>query len=244
MISNSRIKFIKSLQIKKFRKEHKLFLVEGAKSVLELLNSDYKIDSLYITESFHNLYVKSITKTPFEVVGSKDLERMGEFTSNDSALAVVNMQDNKELKLEGEEFILALDGVNDPGNLGTIIRIADWYGISKIICSENTAEVYNSKVISASMGSFTRVNLYYCSLAEYLSKVKTPVYGAELQGQDIHKKFASSGFIVLGSEASGVTNEVQKFITEKITIPRYGKAESLNVAVATAIICDNLKRTI
>ena len=184
-------------------------------------------------------------QTPFEVVTPKDLERMGEFASNDSALAVVEMQDNKELQLEGEEFILVLDGINDPGNLGTIIRIADWYGITKIICSENTAEVYNSKVISASMGSFTRVKLYYCDLIEYLKKVKALVYGAELHGQDVHTlKFASSGFILLGSEASGISKDVQSFITEKITIPRYGQAESLNVAVAAAIICDNLRRVI
>jgi len=234
------------LQIKKFRREHKLFLVEGAKSVLELLNSSYHIDSLFITAAFNDLYSKIlVNKVPFEIVSQKDLERLGEFVSNDSALAIVRMGENTELLLEGNEYILALDGISDPGNLGTIIRIADWYGITKIICSENTAEVYNSKVISASMGSFTRVRLYYCNLNEYLKKRKAPIYGAELQGKDIHSvKFTSSGFIVLGSEAAGVSAEIQSLITEKITIPRYGAAESLNVAVAAAIICDNLKMII
>ena len=234
------------MQIKKFRREHKLFLVEGAKSVLELLNSSYQIDSLFVTPAFYDLHSKTIPeRISFEVVTQKDLERLGEYVSNDSALAVVKMGENVELKPEGNEYILALDGINDPGNLGTLLRIADWYGISKIICSETTADVYNSKVISASMGSFTRVRLYYCNLLDYLKNVKAPIYGAVLEGKDIHSmKFDSSGFIVLGSEASGISDEIKNLITEKITIPRYGGAESLNVAVAAAVICDNLRRVV
>jgi TrmH family RNA methyltransferase len=136
-----------------------------------------------------------------------------------------------------------LDDIRDPGNLGTILRIADWYGIRKLICSSSTADVYNPKVISASKGSFTRVEWYYCELNAYLKERSVPVYGAFLDGANVHTHgFEKSGYIVLGNEANGISFEVEQLVSQRITIPRFGGAESLNVGIATAIICDNLRR--
>lgn len=246
MLSKAKIKYIKSLQIKKFRKEHGEFVVEGAKSVLELLASDFHISGIWATREFSEKHRDLIAGTKAEafVVSEEDLARAGSFETNNAALAIARIKENKRLLLEGDEFALILDDVRDPGNLGTIIRIADWFGIGKIICSENTADFYNSKVISASMGSFTRVSVYYTSLPEYLSAVEgEAVYGALLAGENVHTlKFKKRGFILMGNESSGIQPGLLPFITQKVTIPGKGKAESLNVGVATAILCDNILR--
>jgi TrmH family RNA methyltransferase len=142
-----------------------------------------------------------------------------------------------------EEFALVLDDIRDPGNLGTIIRTADWYGITRIIASSETADFYNSKVITSTMGSFTRVGIFYTTLEQYLAQSTLPVFGAYLEGKNIHEtRFGSGGLIVIGNESHGIRPELEKFITDKITIPRFGKAESLNAAIATAIICDSIRR--
>jgi TrmH family RNA methyltransferase len=136
-----------------------------------------------------------------------------------------------------------LDDIRDPGNLGTIMRVADWYGINKIVASEETADVYNSKVIQSSMGSFTRVNIFYTDLGRYLSESTTPVFGAFLDGENVHEiNFGKGGLIIIGNEAKGISEAVEKFVTKRITIPRFGQAESLNAAIATAVICDNVRR--
>jgi TrmH family RNA methyltransferase len=138
-----------------------------------------------------------------------------------------------------------LDEVRDPGNLGTIIRIADWYGINKLIFSTHTAEFYNPKVIQSSMGSFTRVQFYYGDLAQAFQDWKLPVYGAFLEGESIHELVnPTPGVLLLGNESQGISKEVEKWVSSKITIPSFGKAESLNVAIATAIFCDNFKRLV
>lgn len=242
MISKAKVKYIKSLQIKKYRKLHGEFVVEGAKSVLELLRSDFQISSLYLTGDFLKKYgneVKSVQTEVFEVK-QNELEELGTFSSNNAALAVAKVKENKPLHLEGSEYILVLDEIKDPGNLGTIIRIADWYGIGKIVCSTDSAEVYNPKVISSTMGSFTRIHLYYCDLKEYLNKnLNATVYGALLEGTDIHKvDFTKSGYLIMGNESSGISAELIPLITQQVSIPRKGHAESLNVSVATGIICD------
>jgi TrmH family RNA methyltransferase len=247
MLSKAKVKYIKSLQIKKFRKTYGEFVVEGAKSVAELLNSDYTLTSIFITEDFEEKYQTLLKSFNGEVVKvkQKDLEELGTFSSNNAALAVVKIKENTPLYLDGNEYVLVLDEVKDPGNLGTIIRIADWYGIKKIICSNDSADIYNPKVISSSMGSFTRMQVYYCSLKEYFSQgVKEVVYGATLEGANVHQvKFAKKGFLIMGNESSGIHADHYSFITEQISIPRLGNAESLNVGVATAIICDNIFRS-
>ncbi|HWZ22693.1 MAG TPA: RNA methyltransferase [Cytophagaceae bacterium] len=247
MFSKNKSKFIKSLQIKKFRTEYKKFLVEGAKSILELINSDYFINELFVTEKFYqeNRAAISQNKLTTEIISESDLSSISSFSNNNAAIAVATMKDNEVISATQNEFALILDDIKDPGNLGTIIRIADWYGISKIICSETTVDFYNPKVISASMGSFTRVSTYYCDLEKFLPTVYVPVYGADLDGKNVHDfSFSPGGYLLMGNESEGLSSQVKKHITEKIHIPRYGYAESLNVAVATAIICDNIKRKI
>jgi TrmH family RNA methyltransferase len=242
MISKANIKFIKSLQIKKYRKQEQCFVVEGAKSVHELMNSDFETTMVVGTAEFlSNLNKK--TKAEIVEVSIKELEGLGEFQTNESALAVARTKPNKELKIEANEFALVLDDIRDPGNLGTIIRTADWYGIQKIIASEETADFYNAKVISATMGSFTRTEIFYVNLEDYLSRSSHKIYGAFLDGLDVHKlDFGKGGLIVIGNESKGISAGVGKYVTDKITIPRFGKAESLNAAIATAVICDNVRR--
>jgi len=245
MFTKNQAKLIKSLHDKKNRVELGLFLVEGEKSVVEVLNSDFEIDFILTTTEFFDKYGEKIREKAktYEIVNQFDLEKVGTFETNDSALAVVKQKENTEPKIEKSEIVLALDEIKDPGNLGTIIRISDWYGIKNIVASKETVDFYNPKVITATKGSFTRVNIFYTDLQDFLSETKLPILGAFLNGNNIHKtKFPNSGILLMGNESNGVSKEIEKFVTEKITIPAYGKAESLNVAIATAIILDNWKR--
>lgn len=234
------------MQIKKFRKEQGMFLVEGAKSIEETFRSDFKIHSLFLTQEYRNCWDAELRKVNInpEIVTEDDLIKAGTLKSNKAGLAIVMMKEINPVYPARGEYILALDDVRDPGNLGTIVRIADWYGIKNIACSMETAEIYNPKVISASMGSFTRVNCFYCNLETYISSSNVlSVYGAFLDGQSVHQtEFSSEGLIVLGNESTGISSKIEKMVTAKVTIPRFGSAESLNVAIATAVICDNMKR--
>ena len=241
MISKAQVKFIKSLQIKKYRKQEQCFLVEGAKSIQELLTSDFEVVMIAGTEP----YLSDVSLKGIEVinVSEKELEGLGEFQSNNTGIAVARMKPNQPLTVDQDEFALVLDDIRDPGNLGTIIRTADWYGIRKIIASNETADFYSSKVITSTMGSFTRINTCYTDLEPFLKQSKHSIYGAFLDGQSIHKTvFGKGGLIVVGNESLGISSKLDHLITNRITIPRYGKAESLNAAIATAIICDNLRR--
>lgn len=244
MLSKARIKFIKSLQLKKYRKQEQCFVVQGEKSVLETLQSDFKIQQLLATSDFMERNKKAVSyfKGEVLVVNANELASLGEYTTNDAALAVVTMPPN-EFRKPITGFALMLDDIRDPGNLGTIIRTADWYGIQAIIASEETADVYNHKVIQSSMGSFTRVTVFYTNLVDYLNTNKQPVYGTFLNGENVHAlSFGTEGIIVVGNEANGISPDVEKFVTERITIPAFGKAESLNAAIATAVVLDNVRR--
>lgn len=247
MLSKNTVKFIKSLHQKKYRLESGKFFVEGEKSVVEVLQSSFTVDLLLVTQEFAEKHAVLLRGKEFEVlfVTPNQLEQLGLYQSNDAALAVVQMKPNRAFFPEEGELILALDEVRDPGNLGTIIRIADWYGIKKLIFSTHTAEFYNPKVIQSSMGSFTRVQFYYGDLAQAFQEWKLPVYGAFLEGESIHELTNPiPGVILLGNESQGISKEVEKWVSNKITIPSFGKAESLNVAIATAIFCDNFKRLV
>jgi TrmH family RNA methyltransferase len=172
-----------------------------------------------------------------------ELKKAGTLLSNNSVIAIVHTYEMDLPIIASNETILVLDQIKDPGNLGTIIRVADWYGIKNIICSHECADFYNPKVIAATMGSFTRVKLSVTSLPEYLSLQNVPIYGAFLGGENIHKaKLIKNSFIVMGSESHGISEDVSKYISNKITIPNFGNAESLNVAMATGIILDNFIR--
>ena len=245
MITKNQIKYINSLQQKKFRVENQSFIVEGAKSVLELLKSDFIIEMLFVTEAFFEEHQNFLANLPIqvEITTQTDLEKAGSFSSNNAALAVVKTKENEELLVKDNEFALILDDIRDPGNLGTIIRVADWYGIHNLICSDSTVDFYNPKVISATMGSFTRTNLYYTDLEEFIKNQSVNIYGTLLNGNNIHEtKFSNSGYIVIGNEANGISESIEKLITHKITIPRFGEAESLNAGIATAVVLDNLRR--
>jgi TrmH family RNA methyltransferase len=245
MLSKARIKFIKSLQLKKYRKQEQCFVVEGEKSVLELLKSDFEGVLLLGTRAFLNWNDKAVQQFKGDVIEIKesDLAGLGDFYSNNTVLAVARMKPNRPPVLKNDEFVLMLDDIRDPGNLGTLIRTADWFGIQSIIASEETTEFYNSKVINSSMGSFTRVNVFYTELKGYLFTNTLPVFGTFLNGKNAHEvDFGKNGIIVIGNEANGISKGVEGFVTQRITIPRYGHAESLNAGIAAAIICDNLRR--
>lgn len=245
MLSKARIKFIKSLQLKKYRKQEQCFTVEGEKSVSEVLDSTLHVRELYATSAFIDCQKSALArfKGTIVAVNEKDLALMGEYASNNAALAVVAIPENAIPTISNQEFVLLLDDIRDPGNLGTIIRTADWYGIKTVIASEETADVYNAKVIQASMGSFTRTRVYYTNLPQFLSTNRLPVYGTFLNGADAHAfNFGKGGIVVIGNEANGISEDVERLVTQKITIPRFGQAESLNAAIATAVILDNIRR--
>lgn len=249
MLSKNRIKYINSLKIKKYRQVHEAFMVEGAKSVLELLDSDFEVEFVLVTQEFQQKYSTILTRhnVPVETVTIQELEGLGSFQTNDSCLAVAKTKENAFLSADPSEYMLALDDVRDPGNLGTIIRVADWYGITKIICSRDTTDVYNPKVIAAAKGSFTRVSLYYTDLSQYLTETKDRnVIGAFLGGDSLYDFAfpASGGIIVMGNESNGISSAVENFVTSKIMIPRFGEAESLNVGIATAVMLDNMRRQV
>ncbi|WPR77988.1 RNA methyltransferase [Algoriphagus sp. NG3] len=245
MLSKNTVKFIKSLHQKKFRIQEQMFFVEGEKSVVEVLDSDFRLELLVATESFIQRNNRLINNSSVHVIEAtqKQLESLGQYQSNDSALAVVHMKVNDAFDFPEDQFVLGLDEVRDPGNLGTIIRIADWYGIKNLVLSEHTADFYNPKVIQSTMGSFTRVNFFYADLKEVFQKWNVPIYGAFLDGENVHElNQVSSGVILMGNESNGISNDIGKLVTDRVTIPGFGQAESLNVAIATAILCDNFKR--
>lgn len=249
MFSKNQLKYIQSLHQKKYRQQHGAFLVEGAKSVQEVLQSTFQTELVVATETFYkeNAHLTDRQQTPVEIVSVADLERSGTLESNNAALAVVRTKENRPLLAEAGEIALILDDIRDPGNLGTILRIADWYGIRKILCSETTADVYNPKVISASKGSFTRVDWWYGDVMEVLRAAvdgrTLAVYGAFLEGADVHQlAFGQSGYLVMGNESTGIRPDVAQYVTQRVTVPRYGAAESLNVGIATAVLLDNIRR--
>lgn len=242
MISKSKLKYIKSLQVKKYRNEEQRFLVEGAKSVKEILDSDYEVEMVVGSAQFLS-QIHTDAQVQLVECSENELSSLGTFQSNEAAIAVAKMKPNTAPVLAQEELVLALDDIRDPGNLGTIIRTADWYGIRNIIASENTTDFYNPKVITSSMGSFTRVNVYYTNLVSFLANSTRMVYGAFLEGEDVHRvHFRLGSILLVGNESRGISAALEAVTHQKVTIPRYGKAESLNAGVATAIILDNLVR--
>lgn len=246
MVSKSQISFLKSLQQKKHRKEHGLFLVEGLKSVTDFLQSnDYTIETIYHTPQSVSKMLKVSGNIKFQEVSPADLEKISSLNTPQEVIALVKIPEHAALKVQqlSGKFTLVLDGIQDPGNLGTIIRTADWFGIADIICTEDTVDVYNSKVVQATMGSLSRIKVYYANMLLLLPQIKVPVFGAMLNGENIYQTdFGKEGLIVLGNEGNGIRAEIQQLIHKNITIPQLGKAESLNVAMAAAIFCNEISR--
>lgn len=245
MISKEKIKYIRSLHDKKGREEEGIFLVEGRKSLEELLVSDFETIEFFISLDFYKKHSEVLQNKNYTITYEDDINKISTLKTNDSWVALVRMPERKITIEETDEIILVLDSINDPGNFWTIIRTADWYGIKKIVVSKNTVEAYNPKVIIASMGSFTRVHIFYTDLEKYLENKKN-VYWAFLEWEDIHtlknKNSLSPLYIVIGSESHGISDAIEKYVTNKITIPRFWNTESLNAGIATAIILDNIKR--
>lgn len=245
MISKSQISFIKSLHQKKYRKEHSLFIVEGFKSILEFIDSNYEIDSIFHLSDFMPKLGKLSQNIKLFEISLNELSKISALNSPQQALALVKVPDNEYVKSEDlkGKFAIALDGIQDPGNLGTIIRTADWFGMEHIFCSEDTVEAYNPKVVQASMGSIARVKIVYTDLKNLLSKKNTPIYGALLEGESIYKtNFGNEGIVLLGNEGKGISADLLPKIDFPVTIPRFGSAESLNVAISTSIICSEIRR--
>lgn len=241
MISKNQLKLIRALNQKKYRKQHQLFLVQGEKNVAELLGSDFDVDQIFATHSFIVEHSDALRNQHVIETDEEQLEKASTLISNNAALAIVKMKQKAVPEPKG--MMLALDGVSDPGNLGTIIRVADWYGITHIIASDDCADPYNPKTISATMGSFSRVHVSQVDLPSYLNNAALPIYGAYLGGENVHQvSFAKEGIILMGSESHGIRPLAGQHVTRKITIPAFGQAESLNVAMATGIILDNVRR--
>lgn len=240
MLSKNQIKFIRSLKKKKFRQAHKLFLAEGIKVVEELLVSDFELYALYATSSYKNPFaIRDLT-----IIEERELAMISDFTNPNQVFGIFKIPTQKDLIREG--LTLVLDGVNDPGNLGTIIRLCDWFGVQQIVCSENTADCYNQKVVQASMGSLSRVSVNYLSILDYLKSEPRIIYGTLLEGENIYKVTPErNAVLILGNEANGISEEIKRMIQQKLTIPQFGtsqKTESLNVATATAIFLSEFRR--
>lgn len=230
---------IKSLATKQGREELGAFIAEGEKLVGEIRNSSLRIRRILQTKPIF---------ADGEIVSAKEMERISQLKSANSVLAVVELPScNLAAVKPDKNLVLALDRVQNPGNLGTIIRLADWFGISDIVCSEDTADCFNPKVVQATMGAILRVRVHYTNLAEWLAKQNTTIYGTFLEGENIYSaQLDKSGVIVMGNEGQGISAEVAETVSHKLLIPPYPAdrcgSESLNVAIATAVICSEFRR--
>ncbi len=246
------IKFIQSLKQTKSRKEYKMFVVEGNKLVSELLASDFKVENILVTETWLEKFPEmAASLKSYEIVNAKQMEQMSSMVTPPGIIATAHTPSYNIMPEDAEnEFILALDGINDPGNLGTMIRTADWFGINKIVCSHDCADAWQAKTIQSTMGSIFRIQIMETDLREFLSatqqlnKSATPIYGALMEGENIFTKKIEkkNGIIIIGSESHGIRQDVLPLVTSPIHIPR-GKGsqtESLNASVAAAIIISTI----
>ncbi|SCW60871.1 RNA methyltransferase, TrmH family [Mucilaginibacter sp. NFR10] len=222
-----------------------MFLVEGYKSVVEFVNAAYQVDAIYHTSEIAPKMMNLSRKINFQEISLTDLEKISSLKTPQDVIGLIKIPKWPRLNynLLKNNFSLVLDGVQDPGNMGTIIRTADWFGITDIICSDDTVDVYNPKVVQATMGSLARVNVHYGDLMTIIPEIKLPLFGAMLDGENIYNtNFGREGLLAMGNEGNGLRPEIQQLINKTVTIPRIGYAESLNVAIATAILCSEIKR--
>jgi len=246
MLSKSQISFIKSLHQKKYRKESGIFIIEGIKSIVEFISSSYQLHSIYYTPQFASSLPTNHANIKLFEVNNVELQKISTLQTPQGILALVHIPIQQKIDFKGLRncFSLVLDDVQDPGNFGTIIRTADWFGIKRVICSENTVEAYNPKTVQSTMGSLCRINVIYTNLNNFLTEAKLPVFGALLAGNNIYQTdWGNEGLILLGNEGHGISETLLEKITVPVTIPRIGNAESLNVAVSAAIFCSELGRS-
>lgn len=253
MISKAEISRVRSLADKRSRVELGLFLAEGSKLVGEILSSSLEIEAVYATDrGFEQLGIHHETDI-IRFVSNKEMERLSLLKTPSSALALVRIPRHANTQPSPDKLILALDRIQDPGNLGTIVRLADWFGIEEVVCSEDCVDCFSPKVIQATMGAILRVRIRYTPLAEYLTQARCTgieVYGTFLEGDNIYdESLSSGGIIVMGNEGSGVCPEVEATVSRKLYIPPFppnkpSTSESLNVAIATAVICSEFRRQV
>ncbi len=240
MVSKNQIKLITGLHQKKFRQADGLFVAEGVKVIGELLSEGFSLEHLYVTDAVF----PEVPKHKTTGISETELKKISALSSPNNCLAVFHIPETKPVDQTG--LIVALDDIRDPGNLGTIIRLCDWFGISELVCSNETADCYNPKVVQATMGSLARVNVSYIDLGDFLKNTELPVFGTFMDGENIYqKKLPETGVVVFGNEANGISSAVEKFMQQRISIPRFGKlqkTESLNVATAAAIILSEFRR--
>jgi len=240
MVSKNQIKFISSLHLKKNRIANQLFIAEGVKVIQELLKSNFILEHLYCTEPLFN----EVNPTLKSIVSESDLKKISALSTPNNCLAVFKIPVATPIIEEG--IILALDDIRDPGNLGTILRLCDWFGISQVICSEQTVDLYNPKVVQATMGSITRVNVSYVNLKLFLQNTSLPIFGTFMDGSNVYKEnLPKQAVVIMGNEANGISLEIGNSVKNRLSIPRFGDlqlTESLNVASATAIILSEFRR--
>ena len=240
MLSKNQVKLIQKLQQKKYRNELNLFIVEGKKSIVEFLQAGYRLELLIATEVF----ATALNGQPITLVSKEELRKVSSLKNPDEGLAIFHQRQHKGILQEG--VILALDNVQDPGNLGTLIRLCDWFGIETLICNSQTVDCYNPKVVQASMGSLTRVAVHYVDLAGFLATCALPLYAMDLDGENLYTtEFPEDCVLILGNEANGISPEIRALADGIITIPRFGKlqqTESLNVAMAGAIVVSQVRK--
>ncbi len=250
MLSKNTIKHINALKQNKFRDEYQQFIAEGDKLVSELLTSNFKIIEIFAVKEWLDKH-KIVDNIAITEVTVSELERISGLTTPNMVLALVEIPQQQSINASiFDKLILVLDEIKDPGNLGTIIRIADWFGISNIVCSNHSVDVYNPKVVQATMGSIARVNVQYADLHDFFKNApkNVPIYGTLLNGENIYTQpLSKNGIIIIGNESKGISNELLPFITNKLCIPSYAenqenKAESLNAAIATSIVCAEFRR--
>ena len=241
-LSKNNIKLITSLQQKKYRQKHQLFVAEGVKVVKELLTSSLELEQLYTTDELFT----SSKNVEITLISEKELKKISTLKTPNKVLGVFKIP--KEKEIDRSNFIVALDEINDPGNLGTIIRLCDWFGVSELVCSKNTVDCYNQKVVQSSMGSLTRVQISYVDLPEFLTNTSLPIYTADMHGDNVYTtSLPQKAILVMGNEANGISPKVAEIVKNSVTIPRFGnlqKTESLNVATATAILLSEFKRSL
>lgn len=252
MISNSLIKFINSLKTNKYRNVHQKFIAEGPKIVSELLNSSFIVDKILATKDWMDSQKDPDLKNINVIeISEKELKKISALKTPNKVLAIVNIPDRKKIPSNiFSDLILMLDEIKDPGNMGTIVRTADWFGIPYIICSDNCVDIYNPKVVQATMGSISRVKVYYTDLYKYLQNIpsETKVFATMLDGKNIYRaELDEKGIILIGNESRGISKNLESFITDKISIPsftssKFETAESLNASVATAIVCAEFRK--
>jgi len=240
MLSKNQTKLISSLQQKKHRFANQLFFAEGVKVIQELVKSNFELEHLYTTNEDFN----DIASHKRSIISENELNKISALATPNTCLAVFKIP--LESKIIESGLVVALDSIRDPGNLGTILRLCDWFGIQQLICSKETVDIYNPKVVQATMGSIARVNVNYVDLDTFITKTKLPVFGTFMDSENIYKTtLPQEGIIVMGNEANGISENIEKLITKRLTIPRFGDlqiTESLNVATATAIILSEFRR--